>query len=244
MTTPLFSIITVTYNAERTLPRTLASVREQAFTDYEYIVVDGASSDSTVQLATDAGIQPSRIVSEPDNGLYDAMNKGIDLAKGKYLIFLNAGDTFHSADTLRRIAGLTASEPGIIYGQTDIVDSDGRYLSKRHLTAPEHLTLDSFKNGMMVCHQAFVALRALAPRYDLKWRYSSDYDWCIKCLQKSRHNVYVGAEPIINYLSQGVTSANHRASLIERMRIMSYYYGWFGTTLRHIKFIFRNIQRH
>ena len=78
-----FSIITITYNAEEELPATLASVAEQTCTDYEYLVVDGASTDGTVALAQRSGIEGIRIVSERDGGLYDAMNKGIALATGK-----------------------------------------------------------------------------------------------------------------------------------------------------------------
>ena len=90
---PLFSIITITYNASSTLPATLKSVKEQTCKLYEYIVVDGKSSDNTVELAKNADIDNCKIVSERDRGLYDAMNKGLGMANGDYVIFLNAGDS-------------------------------------------------------------------------------------------------------------------------------------------------------
>ena len=90
----LFSIITVTYNAATVLPPTLESVREQTFRDFEYLVIDGASTDDTLQLVENAGIATTTVWSEPDKGLYDAMNKAIERAQGRYLIFLNAGDAF------------------------------------------------------------------------------------------------------------------------------------------------------
>lgn len=240
---PLFSIITVCYNAAGTIERTLQSVASQSFTDYEHIVADGASRDSTVEITK--RYPHAKVVSEPDKGIYDAMNKGLSRAQGKYLIFLNAGDKFHCADTLRTIADAIERHdtPGIVYGQTDIVDNDGKRLGPRHLTAPDNLTLASFAQGMLVCHQAFVVLARIADFYNLKYRYSADFDWCIKCLQHSRKNVGLTDTVLIDYLSEGVTTANRRASLMERFRIMSFYYGFFPTLFRHLGFIPRWIKR-
>ncbi|MDE5989120.1 MAG: glycosyltransferase [Duncaniella sp.] len=241
---PLFSIITVTYNAAATLPPTLKSVKEQTCRLYEYIIVDGASKDETVRLANESGIQSLNLISEPDRGLYDAMNKGLGVANGDYVIFLNAGDSFHSKDTLQQIADAIMDNdyPGIVYGQTQIVDSARNRIGDRHLTAPSVLTLDSFKNGMVVCHQAFIVLRKLVDNYDTRYRYSADYEWCIRCLQRSHRNHYVDGL-LIDYLSEGMTTAHHKASLIERFRIMSHYYGMLPTVVRHFKFFFRNLKR-
>lgn len=235
---PLFSIITVTYNAQESLPTTIRSVDAQTFTDYEHIIQDGNSKDRTVEIAELADPARRRIVSAPDKGLYDAMNKAMSIASGKYLIFLNAGDSFHDSETLRRMADLITENdyPGVVYGQTDLVDIDGKYLAPRHLTAPENLTYRDFANGMLVCHQAFCALARIAPRYDTRYRLSADYDWCIKCLQHSRRNVYLPGT-MIDYLYEGMSTKNRRKSLIERFRIMSHYYGFFPTLLRHLSFI-------
>lgn len=241
---PLFSVITVTYNAAATIARTLASVKAQSHKFMEYIVVDGASADNTLELVKEAGIPNTRIVSEPDNGLYDAMNKGRDMAEGDYLIFLNAGDAFHSPDIIEKlaVAALDNDFPGIIYGQTDIVDNAGRRLAGRHLEAPASLSLDSFKDGMVVCHQAFIALKKISSKFDTKYRFSADYEWCIRCLQHSRHNVYLD-EVLIDYLAEGVSTKNRRASLKERFKIMSFYYGFWPTVIRHARFIPRFLRR-
>lgn len=243
--TPLFAIITATYNAGQTLERTLESIDSQTFTDYEHIIIDGASHDNTLEVAGQHRSPRRRVVSEPDKGIYDAMNKGISSTKGRYLIFLNAGDKFHDANTLQLLADTIAANdaPGIVYGQTNIVDNEGKYIGPRHLLAPENLTLQSFSDGMLVCHQAFVALRRIADFYNLKYRFSADYDWCIRCLQHSRKNVGLGDTVIIDYLSEGVTTRNHKASLRERFRIMAYYYGFLPTLLRHIRFIVRAWKR-
>lgn len=235
---PLFSIITVTWNAEKTIGATLASVKEQTCRLFEYIVMDGVSTDRTLKLALNAGIAEARIYSSRDSGIYDAMNNAMEKAKGDYLIFLNAGDTFHSAETLATLANVIMDNdyPGVVYGQTNLVDSQRRYLGPRHLTAPDELTLQSFAQGMLVCHQAFVVLRKLAQPYDLRYRFSADYDWCIRCLQKSKRNVMMPGV-MIDYLSEGVTTANRWASLKERFRIMCFYYGTLPTLWRHLKFI-------
>ena len=234
------SIITVTYNAEATIERTLQSVAEQTYTDIEHIVMDGASKDKTVEIAQRYN---TIVVSEPDKGLYDAMNKALKLATGDFLCFLNAGDKLHSKDTLAKIAAAADGSPiGVLYGDTHIVDNNGTFLRNRRLTPPEHLTWRSFKDGMLVCHQAFYITRQIALPYDLAYRFSADFDWCIRCMKEGEsrgmRNIYVH-EPLADYLSEGMTTANHKASLKERFRIMAKHYGLLPTVAQHIWFIFR-----
>ena len=125
----------------------------------EYIIVDGASKDSTLSIIDRYRDRITRIVSEPDKGLYDAMNKGIRLATGDYLCFLNAGDSFHEDDTLQQmVRSISGNElPDVLYGETELVDKEGHFIRMRRLAAPEVLTWRSFKQGMLVCHQAFFA---------------------------------------------------------------------------------------
>ncbi|MBQ3960951.1 MAG: glycosyltransferase [Muribaculaceae bacterium] len=243
MNEKLFSIVTVTWNAATVIGPTLQSVREQTCMDYEYLVIDGASSDNTLQLVRDADIAGTRIYSEPDRGLYDAMNKAIARAEGQYLIWLNAGDRFASPASLARLAACAEGHPGVIYGQTQLVDGTGQVVGMRHLTAPKVLTADSFKQGMLVCHQAFVARRDLMPQYDLQYRFSADYDWCIRVLKASERNAYCGDEPIINFLTDGLTDKYHKQSLMERYRIMCHHYGTLPTIVRHLGFIPRYLRR-
>jgi glycosyltransferase involved in cell wall biosynthesis len=238
MAQPLFSIITITYNAAATLPPTLRSVEQQTYTNYEYIVVDGASTDATLALV-EASSLDARVLSEPDKGLYDAMNKGVKMAVGEYLIFLNAGDAFHAPDTLQRVADIIgADRPGVVYGETAIVDAERNFIMMRRLRAPETLTWRSFAQGMLVCHQAFIARRDIAPLYDLQYRYSADVDWCIRCMKQTREllNTHL---TLIDYLNEGETTRHHRASLKERYAVMCHHYGTLPTMLRHIGFAFR-----
>ncbi len=244
--TPLFAIITATYNAQDTIGRTLESVDSQTCTDYEHLIVDGASRDATIDIVR-AHENPLRsFISERDGGLYDAMNKGISATRGRYLIFLNAGDKFHSPDTLETLkqSVLKNNLPGIIYGQTLVVDNDGSPLGPRHLSAPEDLTLKSFSKGMLVCHQAFIPLRKITGFYNLSYRFSADYEWCIRCLQHSRKNIGLTDTYLVDYLSEGLTTRNKIPSLKERFRIMCIYYGVLTTVANHISFVFRCLRRH
>lgn len=241
---PLFSIITATFNAADLLPPTINSLECQSCRLFEWIVVDGASTDGTVALARGAAVDDIDLTSEPDRGIYDAMNKGLARARGEYVIFLNAGDALHSTSTLQLLADAIMDNdfPGVVYGQTDIVGSDRHRLADRHLRAPATLSLADFRDGMLVCHQSFVALRRITGPFDTRYRFSADYDWTIRCLQHSRRNVYVDAV-VADYLFEGATTRNRRSSLKERFKIMAYYYGFFPTVWRHLKFIPRYLRR-
>ncbi|MDD6210989.1 MAG: glycosyltransferase family 2 protein [Bacteroidales bacterium] len=238
---PTISIITVTYQAEKEIERTIRSVLEQSYKHIEYIIIDGGSTDGTCAIIDKYRSQLAYFTSEPDHGLYDAMNKGIRNATGEYLWFLNAGDSLYSPDTIKRMINATTSNtfyPDIIYGETALVDHTGSFLRMRRLKAPENLTWESFKMGMVVCHQAFVVKRSLAPEYDLQYKFSSDFDWAIRCLQKAKsiRNCHL---TLCNYLEEGITTRNRNASLKERFLIMTRYYGWFTVTCLHFRFAVR-----
>ncbi len=236
------SVITVTYNAGKTLERTLKSVREQTYPYVEHIIVDGKSKDNTVALIQLYENPKLKWISEPDSGLYDAMNKAVTMATGDYLCFLNAGDMFFLAETVEKMMNSfqPSSAPDILYGETAIVDNNGTFLRMRRLKAPETLSWESFKQGMLVCHQAFIVKRTIFEPYDLNYRFSADVDWCIRLMKKSRriHNTHL---TLINYLDEGVTTANRKASLKERYRIMVKYYGQVSTFLHHVWFVVRAI---
>lgn len=242
---PLISIVTVSYNAEREIGATASSVASQSFRDFEYLIVDGASTDSTIAIARLNGPKRLRILSEHDDGLYDAMNKGLAMARGEYVIFLNAGDAFHSEKTLESYArAIRESKPDIIYGDTIIVDSERKFLRPRHLSAPERLTAHSFSRGMLICHQAFMVRRSLASKYDLTYRFSADYDWCLKCIHASRPGKRINLKTVtIDYLDNGLTEKNKRASLAERFLIMKSHFGLMRTLFAHMSFIPRALSR-
>lgn len=252
-----FTIITCTYQAEKEIERTLRSVLEQTYKDVEHLIVDGASTDATLQLAqayaTESQAQNNghqvMVTSEPDKGLYDAMNKGLRHATGDYVLFLNAGDTFPSESTLTQVAACAERAsvlPGVLYGDTDIVDNEGRFVRHRRLSPPKQLSWKSFMQGMVVCHQAFYARTDLAKQvpYQLKYRYSADVDWCIRVMkmaQKQGLPLCNVQTVVANYLDGGMTEKNHKASLKERFRVMESHYGYLPTLFMHAWFAVRSV---
>jgi hypothetical protein len=163
------------------------------------------------------------------------------MAKGEYVCFLNAGDTFHEDDTLQLIVHqLNKSNvlPDVIYGETALVDAQRHFVRMRRLQTPDTLNWKSFRQGMLVCHQAFIAKRAVAETYDLNYRFSADFDWCIRVMKKASllHNTRL---TLIDYLDEGMTTKNRKASLKERFRIMAKHYGYISTVLHHIWFVLR-----
>ena len=254
-----FTIVTCTYNAETVLQRTLDSVHKQTYCNIEHLIIDGMSKDKTLAMVrayqhkTQVGENAHEVVvrSEPDRGLYDAMNKGIDYATGDYLVFLNAGDVFPSEDTLEYVEGCVGEGetlPGVLYGDTDIVNNDGRFLRHRRLTPPAKLTWRSFKWGMLVCHQSFYARTDIARsvHYNLDYHYSADVDWCIRIMKEAMrlHLPLRNVNAVItNFLDGGMTTQNHRASLRERFKVMRTHYGLLMTLTMHFWFVIREFYK-
>ena len=252
-----FTIVTCTYNAEAVLQRTLDSVMKQTYCNIEHLIIDGVSKDKTLTMVkayqhkNDVGESAHEILvfSEPDKGLYDAMNKGINRATGDYLIFLNAGDVFSSEDTLEFVEGCVGEGeelPGVLYGDTDIVNMDGHFLRHRRLTPPKRLSWRSFMWGMLVCHQSFYARTDIAQdiHYNLDYRFSADVDWCIRIMRESarRHLPLRNVNAVItNYLDGGMSVQNHKASLKERFQVMRSHYGLLTTLFVHAWFAVRSV---
>ena len=235
---PRISIITICYNAASTITRTLRSVSAQTYPNIQYLIIDGASKDNTLELVHELAPE-AEIYSERDKGIYDAMNKGLDRATGDYVWYVNAGDALVSPTTVEDLVRATCtgdSLPDVLYGDTRLIDAEGHDLGLRRLRPPHQLDWRSFRSGMLVCHQAFVAKRSISPHYDLSYRFSADVDWCIRVLKEAKTTAFY-PEPIALYLNEGTTTANHRASLIERFHVMRHHYGLVTTVLQHLRFL-------
>ncbi len=237
---PCFSIITVAYNASRYIPLTIQSVLAQSCDDYEYLIIDGKSKDNTIEVIEAFHDNRIKIFSEKDNGLYDAMNKGINLASGRFMFFLNAGDLFNSNQVLAKIKTIIESQnPDIIYGETMLIDENLYQLGLRSdrtvQKLPKILNKNSLRYGMVICHQSFFVNKDITPFY-IDNNLTADYDWMLKCIDSSKKNI--NAETIIsNYLVGGLSKQKHWQSLRDRFNIMFFHFGLFQTIISHI-FIF------
>ncbi len=231
--TPLLSVITVCYNAGQLIIPTVESVINQTwFNRIEYLVIDGASSDNTLNLLEPYIKSIDQLLSEPDKGIYDAMNKGLNLAKGEYVLFMNAGDCFYADDTVEKVF-LSEQGADIYYGETEMINAGGESLGRRRHKAPEKFSWKSFRFGMSISHQAIYIRRALTNPYNLDFKLSADIDWILQAAKK--------AETIVNthryvarYLVGGMSKQRHRQSLTERFQIFNHYYGLIPNVLAHV----------
>lgn len=266
------SIVTVTYNPGELLEPTMRSVAEQVGVQIDYVVVDGASKDGTVERLRSFGKRIEEIeadggqdernqltyrwVSEPDRGLYDAMNRGLVMAQGDYVLFLNAGDTLAHP---RVLADLWSERKGaaVYYGQAMVVESmGGRELGLRKPLPPQHLNWRSLRFGMVVSHQAFVIKRERALPYDLQYRICADIDWMIRCLRvldpgalgpevvsSKALGVHFADRVLVHFLDGGLSSQRRKAAWKERFLIMSRHYGPLNNLLNHGWIVIRYVLR-
>lgn len=232
------SIITVTYNAGKDLPATRVSFEALPKEWYEWVVVDGGSTDGTVawlQACPDTNL---RWVSEPDRGIYDAMNKGLRMAAGEYVWFLNAGDFLHHPGALASVLQVVP-EGEVFYGDTEMIRSDGQSLGIRRGGVPEKLTKNDLLTGMLVSHQSVIVRRNLAPEFDLRYRIVGDLDWMIRILAHRDIRV-VNLHQVVSRFATGGTSGKHwRRAMLERWNCLRRHFGFWPTLWAHVWIILK-----
>lgn len=239
---PKISIITVVYNAGNLLESTIQSVINQTYLNIEYIIVDGGSTDGTLDIIRKYENKITRWITEKDQGLYDAMNKGIKLATGDFVWFMNAGDLIPCDKTLACALRNYKGED-VLYGETVMLNESFESQGLRsYKKLPDRLTWHSMKKGMVVCHQSMLVRRELAPEFDLNHPYSGDIDWTIRLLKKTDKTL--NTHTILSkFLAGGVSSKKRKASLIDRFKILKKHFGLFATILVHIEFLVNAILR-
>lgn len=211
--------------------------------DIEWVVIDGGSTDGTLAYLESQTLCQNWI-SEPDKGIYNAMNKGIERANGEYLWFLNSGDYAYSLEAVQSLLKHLEDGPDVVYAETMMVDENGIELGTRSQIStrklPSVLNWKSLRFGMNVSHQSFVIKRDKCLKYDESFRHVSDIDWMISCL-KQCHKV-VRMDGILSCFTMDGHSSKHRkASNQERYKVLSKHYGAIGNAMNHTYILFRKI---
>lgn len=207
------SIITATYNSASTVADTFESVLKQTYKDIDYFVIDGGSSDRTLDIIKE--YQPKfggrmHYISEKDRGIYDAMNKGVGMATGEWVIFMNAGDVFAADDVLRRVFCQPLADADVVYG--DVV-KDGNVKK-----APESYYL---YHRMIFCHQCVFTRRdsLISTPFDIRHRLSADFKSFIELYQKGARFRYVNL-PIAIFDTGGVSNSHRSKGLRDNISVV------------------------
>lgn len=229
---PRLSVITIVYNNVQHIERTMLSVINQTYADIEYIVVDGASTDGTVDIIKKYEHRIARWISEKDTGIYNAMNKGLAMATGDYVLFMNSGDEIYAPDTVEQVFA-SAPNADIYYGETEMIDENGQSSGRRRHRTPETFSYKSFRFGMSVSHQAIYVRRTIAGSYNEVYQLSADIDWVLNAVKKA--GLIVNTQQYVaRYLVGGMSKKKHRQSLEERFKIFSRHYGLLPNLFNHL----------
>ena len=218
--TPLITIVTIVYNAVSTIENTILSIIGQTYSNIEYIIIDGGSTDGTKDIIKKYENKVAKWISEPDKGIYDAMNKGIKMATGEWINFMNAGDTFYHSNTIDNIFSDNLSNYDVVYGAVNM-----KYEDFDKIIRPKHRI--SRNHPMPFNHQSVFVRISLHKMnlFDITYRYAADYNFFCKIYKIAR---YKETDQIIaNYSVDGISSTNGIAVNKERIKsnpcIYTYY---------------------
>jgi len=223
----IISIITVCYNSGDVLEKTIKSIAEQSYQGIEYLIVDGQSKDNTLSIIQQNEPHISQWISEPDKGLYDAMNKGLQMATGDFVWFVNAGDILPSPSIVEEMMKSYTPDTDILYGDVMMVDDDWKDVGLRSEITPhqlpDNLNWQSLCRGMVVSHQAFLPSRSIAPLY-MEGNLSADIDWVIECLKKAKKVTHTHLV-LARFQLGGTSRQHHQQSLKDRFTVLQKHYG-------------------
>lgn len=216
---PLFSIITVVFNRREQLGGALKSLYEQDFSDFEHIIIDGGSSDGTLDLLYSYDFQNREpiIISEPDNGLYDALNKGIKICRGQYIGVLHSDDSYFSCDVLSRVSkAVIESNAQLVFADAVFVKkNDGSKIYRRY--SSQNSNVQSIKSGLMPAHTSLFIAREVYEEiglYNLKYKIASDFDFVARTILSERYQIKYCNEIWIKMTGGGVSTSSIKTKII------------------------------
>lgn len=223
------SVVTVAYNSEATIGHTVRSFLAQSWRDAELLVIDGASTDGTVEVVRAFDDPRIRLVSEPDRGLYDAMNKGLRLFSGDAVGFLNSDDRFHDAESLAAIAG-GLGDHDVVFGNLDFVDDhESARVVRRWRGSPWRP--GAFRAGWMPAHPTFYIRRAVAERtgeFCTDYRISADYDFMLRAMETAPCRAAFLDRVLVDMMYGGSSTAGWRAYLRGNLESLAARRRWLG----------------
>lgn len=234
---PLVSVITVCFNAAGTIQATLDSVRAQTWRPVESVVVDGASKDGTQDIVARYDDVTGSVVSEPDRGIYDAMNKGVERATGEYVFFLNADDRFADPGVLADVVAYLTAHPetDVLCGNALYDDGHQRERRRFNWVTPSNLLYGN------LCHQAVFARRALfesVGSFDLAFPIVADYDWLLRVFRSGAVTRYIDRDVAV-FFSGGMHSRSLEKLQREKRQVQSRYAGPLAFSIGHFFFRLR-----
>jgi glycosyltransferase involved in cell wall biosynthesis len=204
---PFFSVITINLNKREGLRRTIQSVINQSFTDFEYIVVDGQSNDGSLDVIHEFDVHITKKLIGKDSGIYNAMNKGLALASGTYIVFLNSGDEFKNLETLSKIHE-KSGDKDFVYCDVEIFYGDKWRIGKH----PNILTTKFLLTGM-ICHQAIFAKRnlfELTGPFREDYKVYGDYEWILRSVRKHNATFRHIARVLVRYEEVGLSNTTDK----------------------------------
>lgn len=219
---PKVSIVTVVFNGEDYLEETIQSVIKQDYPHFEYLIIDGGSKDDSVKIIKKYEQYISYWISEPDEGIYDAMNKGLKQASGDWINFLNGGDTFFDCHIISKIFGLPeVSNKKFIYGDSYNIAGN----SKSYIKA-KRINKNSLKKNLGLCHQAVFVQMDHAPEYNLNLKYKAEYKWVIDIIYRlNQYEILHFPYPVVNYAHGGFSEKGLLENLKEQIKLTRILFG-------------------
>lgn len=215
------TIITVCFNSEKTIERTLKSVQSQSYPDIEYIVIDGLSEDTTNTIVGKYTDVVSHHIIEKDDGLYDAMNKGIKIATGDIIGILNSDDILASENTIHQIVNAIGLHDGV-YGDVGFYSDENFTIKKRHYSS-KGFTKDKFYRGFMPAHPSFYVRKKcyeLAGDYRTDFEIASDFDLLLRLFLLPNTSFFFLDEEIVKMQLGGISTAGIRSSFTLNKEIL------------------------
>lgn len=202
---PKFSLITVCYQAASLLPDTLQSALQQSFKDFELVIIDGGSTDNTHEVLKPFTDYIGTFISEPDHGIYDAMNKGVKAAKGEYIYFLNAGDSFYDHSVLENVNQcIKLHNPDLIYAK---VETKNEPTGVNYVTG-KPVAFQMFYSHYPICHQATFAKKNVFQKiglFNLRYSLVADGEWFIRVFKQAQLHTFFLDQVVAFYDIQGAT---------------------------------------